>query len=126
MNPLFISGICDNLLTKHSTNMAYSSNHWEESFVFCKLDVKYPSAGYSILKIRHNYDWPQLNNDSPQLNNDSPQLNNHWPQLNNDSPQLNNDSPQLNNDSPQFFCYDYVLILILTIRMIKYAIFITC
>jgi len=44
---------------------------------------------------------------------------------NNVSP--HNDSPQLNNESPLFFCYDYILIiLILTISMIKYDIFITC
>ena len=68
-----------------------------------------------------------ITNDSPQLNNDSPQLNNDLPQLNNDSPQLNNDSPQLNNDLPQLFYYDYILIiLILTISMTKYDIFITC
>ena len=31
----------------------------------------------------------------------------------------NNDSPQLNNDLPQFFCYDYVLIIIIHVLTIS-------
>jgi len=56
------------------------------------------------------------------ITNDLPQLKHHSPQV----LQFDSDLQQLNNDL-QYFCYDYILIiLILTIVMIKYDIFITC
>jgi len=39
MNPLFTSVICDNLLTKHLTHMAYISRPLVRNFIFCKLGL---------------------------------------------------------------------------------------